>query len=479
MAHTDVDVLIVGAGLSGVGMAAQLRLRCPGKTFLVLERRAALGGTWDYFRYPGVRCDSDMHTLGYSFRPWARDEMITDAESVRSYIEDTAREYGVLERIRYGHRVLSAAWSTTEARWTVEALVQQTGETVRFTAAFLAGWSGYYSYDKAHIPEFSGTENFAGDIVHAQFWDERYDYSGKRVVVVGSGATAVTLVPAMTERAAHVTMLQRSPTYMVSLPKYDRTVAALKRFFPERQVAAITRARNTTLQFGFYKLAQRYPAAVRKLLLRGVAKQLGPNVDMRHFTPDYDPWDERICAVPDADLFEAFNSGRASIVTDHIEGFTETGVQLQSGETLPADLVVLATGLQLQFLGGVDLFVDGERRDTTQTLTYRASMFADIPNFAMVFGYVNVSWTRKADLVAEFVCRVLNHMDEHGYRQVTPRSPGQGGTVAQQSERVRGHVVVAPWHTGRRFPELQQTPGRVPCRAPRSAHDAPRNALSL
>ncbi|MBK8593114.1 MAG: NAD(P)/FAD-dependent oxidoreductase [Sandaracinaceae bacterium] len=420
MPPTHVDVLIVGAGLSGVGTAAQLTMRCPGKSFLVLERREAIGGTWDFFRYPGIRCDSDMHTLGYSFRPWPSDTIITEAESIRSYIEDTAREYGVLERVRFRHRVVRASWSSREARWTVDAVVEPTNEKVTFTAGFVVGCAGYYNYDRAHTPSFPGTERFAGDIVHAQFWDEAYDYRGKRVVVIGSGATAVTLVPAMTKQAAHVTMLQRSPTYMVSLPKHDATVTALKRVLPERHVGAITRLRNTALQLGLYKVSQRYPAAVRKLLLRGVERQLGPDVSMRHFTPDYDPWDERLCVVPDGDLFKELNAGRASIVTDQVETFTESGVRLRSGETLPADLVVLATGLEVQLLGGVAVTVDGVSVDPNQRLTYRAAMFADIPNLAMIFGYVNVSWTRKADLVAEFVCRLLNHMDRHGYQQVTP-----------------------------------------------------------
>jgi cation diffusion facilitator CzcD-associated flavoprotein CzcO len=315
--------------------------------------------------------------------------------------------------------VVRASWSSREARWTVDAVVEPTQEKVTFTAGFVVGCAGYYNYDRAHVPSFPGTERFRGDIVHAQFWDEASDYRGKRVVVIGSGATAVTLVPAMAEQAAHVTMLQRSPTYMVSLPKRDATVKQLERVLSPRQVSAITRLRNTAFQLGLYKVSQRFPEAVRGLLLRGVERQLGPDVSMRHFTPDYNPWDERLCVVPNGDLFKALNARRASIVTDRVETFTESGVQLQSGETLPADLVVLATGLEVQLLGGVAVVVDGVSVDPHQRLTYRAAMFADIPNFAMIFGYVNVSWTRKADLVAEFVCRLLNHMDRHGYHQVT------------------------------------------------------------
>ena len=421
MTGEHVDVLIVGAGLSGVGMAAQLTRRCPGRSFLLLERREAMGGTWDYFRYPGIRCDSDMHTLGYSFRPWPRDEVITDADSIRSYIEETAAEYGVSEHVRFGHRVTAARWSSHDARWTVEAEVESSGERLTFTASFLVSCSGYYSYDEAHVPTFEGRDDFAGDVVHAQFWDEDYDYEGKRVVVVGSGATAVTVVPAMTERAAHVTMLQRSPTYMMTVPKYDRVVRALKKVLSDQAVATLIRTRNTSMMFGFYKLARHRPKLARRMLLRGVEKQLASHVDMKHFTPHYAPWDERICAVPEGDLFEALNDGRASVVTDHIERFERDGIRLRSGELLEADLVVLATGLKLQMFGGVEVEVDGKPHRGVDALTYRATMLADIPNFAMVFGYVNVSWTRKADLVAEFVCRLLNHMKAKGHDEVTPR----------------------------------------------------------
>ncbi len=414
---TDLDVLIVGAGLSGIGVAAQLVRRCPTKRFAILEQRDAMGGTWDFFRYPGIRCDSDMHTLGYSFRPWPRDEVITDAESIRGYIEDTAREYGVDEHIHYGHRVARASWSSAEQRWTVTAV--RDGEEVSFTASFLVACSGYYSYDEAHVPDFAGVDSFGGDVVHAQFWDESYDYTDKKVVVVGSGATAITLVPAMAEKAAHVTMLQRSPTYLLSLPQRDRSIRALERVLPERWVADLTRLRNTALQFGFYHLSKRRPALVRRLLLGAVQRQLGPDIDMRHFTPSYDPWDERLCVLPKGDLFRALNAGDASVVTDGIERFTESGIRLAGGDELEADLVVLATGLKLKLLGGVSVVVDGRPVDATQSLTYRATMLADVPNLAMIFGYVNVSWTRKADLVGEFVCRLLQAMDRRGVRRVT------------------------------------------------------------
>ncbi len=421
MSTTHVDVLVIGAGLSGVGMAAQLSRLCPGKSYAVLERRDAIGGTWDYFRYPGIRCDSDMYTLGYAFRPWTSDRMISDAESIRTYIEETAEEHGVTEHIRFGHRVVRSSWSSADARWTVTAEVEATGEEKTFTASFLVGCAGYYSYDEAHTPSFEGQESFEGDIVHAQFWDPELDYAGKKVVVVGSGATAVTVVPAMAEHAGHVTMLQRSPSYVLTLPSRDETVDLLKRFLPTETAVRLTRNRNTFLQFGIYHLALRFPRLVRKLLLTQVERQLEGAVDMEHFTPSYDPWDERLCAVPNGDLFEALREGRASVVTDHIERFTPEGVELQSGEVLEADLVVLATGLKMLQGGGADMVVDGEPVDLSERLTYRATMVADVPNFAMVFGYVNTSWTRKADLVFEYVCRLLHHLDRTGHRQVTPR----------------------------------------------------------
>ena len=417
---TDVDVLIIGAGLSGVGMAAQLSRLCPEKRYVVLERRESLGGTWDYFRYPGVRCDSDMFTLAYAFRPWTRAKMITDAASIRDYIEDTAREHGALEHIRFGHAVVRSSWSTEDARWTVTAKLEETGEERTFTASFLVDCAGYYSYDQPHRPRFEGEDAFEGDIVHAQEWDPSYDYDGKRVVVVGSGATAVTVVPAMAERASHVTMLQRSPGYLVSLPSKDASVRLLERFVSPETAAGLTRGRNTFLQLLLYRLALRYPEAAKKILLDGVRRGLGPDVDMRHFTPRYDPWEERLCVVPDGDLFDALRAGRASIATDHVERFVPEGIELRSGELLEADVVVLATGFELQMGGGATLFVDGEEVDRSGRLTYRATMIEDVPNYAMVFGYVNVSWTRKADLVYAYVCRLLKHMDRTGYRQVTP-----------------------------------------------------------
>lgn len=417
----DADVLIVGAGLSGVGMAAQLSSRCPRRSYVILERRQAIGGTWDLFRYPGIRCDSDMSTLGYSFRPWSRDDVIVRGGDVRDYICDTADEYGVTEHIRFGHRVVAVDWSTEQARWTVTAIAEATDEPVTVTARFVVGCSGYYSYDHAHVPELPGLADFEGDVLHPQFWDPDHDWHGQRVVIVGSGATAITMAPAMADDAAHVTLLQRSPAYILSLPETDPTARVMKRVLPHDLVSGVVRLRNTALQLGIYRVSRRYPAVVRAALLAGVRAQVGPEVDMRHFTPRYEPWDERLCVVPGGDLFRAVRSESVTMVTDQIETFTPSGIRLASGRQLEADLVVLATGLQLQLLGDVRATVDGAQVEPTTSLTYKGVMIADIPNFAMVFGYVNVSWTRKADLAAEYVCRVLDHMSRSGYRQVTPR----------------------------------------------------------
>jgi monooxygenase len=417
----DVDVLIVGAGLSGIGMAAQLTRLSPERTYTILERRDAIGGTWDLFRYPGIRSDSDMYTLGYAFRPWPADDVIVRGEDVKAYIEDTADHYGITEHIRFGHRVIAASWSTADACWTVSALVERTGETVEITARFVVGCSGYYSYDQAHVPDLPGLSEFQGDVVHPQFWDPSYDWTGKRVVIIGSGATAVTMAPVMAERAAHVSMLQRSPTYIVTLPQVDVTSRALKRILPTDTVATMIRHRNTALQLGLFQLSRRHPKLVRAAILAAVRAQVGPDIDMRHFTPRYDPWDERLCVVPDGDLFKAVRSGAVTMVTDTIQTFTPTGIQLTCGGHLDADLVVTATGLQLQLLGNVEATVDGRPVDPTRSLTYKGVMVSDIPNFGIVFGYENVSWTRKADLATEWFCRVLNHMRDGEYRQVTPR----------------------------------------------------------
>jgi monooxygenase len=414
-----VDVLIVGAGLSGIGAAWHLQDRCPGKSYAILEARDAIGGTWDLFRYPGIRSDSDMHTLGYRFRPWTEAKAIADGPSIRQYVRDTAREAGIDKHIRFHHRVLSTSWSSVEALWTVTA--ENEGRTVVMTASFLFFCSGYYSYDEAYRPTWKGEGDFKGRIVHPQFWPEDLAYDGKQVVVIGSGATAVTIVPEMARKAAHVTMLQRSPTYIASRPGEDSVANRLRRFLPAGAAYTITRWKNVLFQLFFFRMARKQPAKVKERLIGMVRDQLGPDYDVAtHFTPTYNPWDQRLCLVPDADLFEALKAGRASVVTDQIERFTVEGIALRSGKTLPADIIVTATGLKLNILGNVQVSVDGRAVDPSKELTYKGMMLSDVPNAAFAFGYTNASWTLKADLTSEFVCRTLNYMDKRGVKIATP-----------------------------------------------------------
>jgi monooxygenase len=423
-----LDVLIVGAGLSGIGAAWHLQDRCPGKRYAILEARGDLGGTWDLFRYPGIRSDSDMHTLGYRFKPWTASQSITDGPSILEYVRQTAHESGIDERIRYGHRVVGAEWSSEEARWTVEAERgggngggAGGGEKVRLTCDFLWTCSGYYRYDEGYTPEFEGVERFPGPVVHPQHWPEDLEYAGKRVVVIGSGATAVTLVPAMAEKAAHVTMLQRSPTYIASLPAQDRIADRLRRRLPDRLAYWLVRWKNVLIQTVFYQLSRRRPQAIKRFIRRGVERALPEGYDVdKHFTPRYNPWDQRMCLVPDGDLFEAISAGDASVVTDRIASFSERGIELESGEELEADVIVTATGLNLLFLGGMRLVVDGEAVDIPRAMTYKGMMLSGVPNMAFTVGYTNASWTLKADLTSEYACRLLNHMDAHGYRRCVP-----------------------------------------------------------
>jgi cation diffusion facilitator CzcD-associated flavoprotein CzcO len=416
-----VDVLIVGAGLSGVGAGCHLTRKCPDKSFVILEGRGAMGGTWDLFRYPGVRSDSDMYTLGYSFRPWRDAKAIADGPDILNYIRDTAAEFGVDRKIRYGHRVGRASWSSEDALWTVEAEAGEEKMPARFTCGFLYLCTGYYDYENGYTPEWPGVESFRGRVVHPQKWPEDLDYEGKRVVVIGSGATAVTLVPAMSGRAAHVTMLQRSPTYVASMPAEDRVANFLRRRLPERTAYALARWKNVLFGMFFYNLARRRPDVFKRMIAKGNRKQLGPDYDLRHFTPQYDPWDQRLCLAPNADIFRAIRKGRASVVTDRIETFTETGLRLKSGAHLDADIIVTATGLVLKLLSGMQLSVDGAPVNLPRTLVYKGMMFDGVPNFAFAIGYTNASWTLKCDLTAEYVCRLLKHMDARGYARCTPR----------------------------------------------------------
>ncbi|MGB9989400.1 flavin-containing monooxygenase [Massilia sp. SM-13] len=413
----EFDVLIVGAGLSGIGAAHQLQQRCPDKRFLILEGREAIGGTWDLFRYPGVRSDSDMYTLGYGFRPWTDPKAIADGPAILRYIRETAAEAGLARHIRFGHRVVSAAWSSSDASWVLEA--ECGGERRSFRARFLCLCSGYYDYEEGHRPEFADEQLFRGRLVQPQFWPEGLDYSGKRVIVIGSGATAVTLVPAMAETAAHVTMLQRSPTYIVTRPSVDGIARRLRRMLPERAAWWLTRWKNIVEGIVLFRLARSRPEIVKEHIVRLAAKESG--LAREHFTPDYKPWDQRVCVVPDGDLFRAIREGKASVATDTIERFTPDGIVLGSGRELAADVVVIATGLKLRILGGMAITIDGLPFEPSQAMAYKGMMLSGLPNCAMTFGYTNASWTLKADLTAAYVCRLLRFMDRKAYAIAVPQ----------------------------------------------------------
>jgi cation diffusion facilitator CzcD-associated flavoprotein CzcO len=416
-----VDVIIVGAGLSGIGGACHLKMQCPNKSFVILEGREAMGGTWDLFRYPGIRSDSDMYTLGYRFRPWRDAKAIADGPAILSYIRETAAEYDVDKTIRYNHRVRRASWSSTDARWTVDIETGTDNTPVQITCNFVYLCTGYYDYASGYTPDWPGIARFSGTIVHPQKWPEDLDYTGKRVVVIGSGATAITLVPAMAQRAAHVTMLQRSPSYVVSRPAEDKIANWLRRRLPDRAAYVLARWKNVLTGTFFYSLARKRPELFKWMVAKGVRKNLGKKYDSKHFTPPYNPWDQRLCFAPDADLFDEIRKGRVSVVTDHIDTFTEDGLLLKSGERLDADIIVTATGLVLRLFSGMQLAVDNTPVELPKTFVYKGMMFSDIPNLAFAVGYTNASWTLKCDLTAEYVCRLLNHMDHHGYNICTPR----------------------------------------------------------
>ena len=459
-----LDVLIVGAGLSGIGAAFHLQDRCPDKRYALLEARADLGGTWDLFRYPGVRSDSDMHTLGYAFRPWTGAKAIADGPAILQYLRDTAQAHGIDQHIRFHHKVIAAAWSSEAAHWTVDIKRSDTGEVMQLTCGFFLGCTGYYRYDRGHTPEFAGRERFAGTVVHPQRWPDDLDYAGKRVVIIGSGATAMTLVPAMARTAAHVTMLQRSPSYIISLPSVDPVAKLLGRMLPDRVAAPIVRWKNVLMQLGIYQLSRRRPKAIKRLLRKMLEQQLPAGFDIdRHFTPSYDPWDQRLCLVPDGDLFKALRKGTASIVTDHIETFTETGIRLRSGETLAADIIVTATGLSLRMLGGIRVSVDGAPVPVPERKTYKGMMLEGVPNFAFAIGYTNASWTLKADLTGEYLCRLLRYMDAHGHRQCVPRNDDptiterplldfSAGYVQRSIDTLPKQGSKAPWRLWMNYP---------------------------
>lgn len=455
------DVVVVGAGLSGIGAGYHLQTMSPDRSYVILEGRADLGGTWDLFRYPGIRSDSDMYTLGYSFKPWTEAKAIADGPSILKYVRETARDHGIQEHIRFKHHVKSAAWSTADARWTVEA--EGPDGPVRYTCNFLFMCSGYYNYARGHTPEWKGAESFAGRIVHPQFWPNDLDYAGKKIVVIGSGATAVTLIPAMADTAAHVTMLQRSPTYVVSRPAEDAAANWLRSKLPAKLAYRMIRWRNVLFGMFFFNMARKRPAKVRDRLIGMVRDELGPEYDIdRHFTPKYNPWDQRLCLVPDSDLFNALRSGKASVVTDTIDHFTASGIALASGEELAADVVVTATGLELQLLSDVAFSLDGAPVDLSKTFNYKGMMFSDVPNMATSFGYTNASWTLKADLTCAYVCRLLNTMKARGLRQATPRvgdadlTPApfldfSSGYVTRAMEKFPKQGSKAPWRVHQNY----------------------------
>lgn len=416
------DVLVVGAGLSGICAAYHLQTKCADKRYAILEARDGIGGTWDLFRYPGIRSDSDMHTMSYTFQPWSGEKAIADGADILRYIRNTAEKYDIDRKIRFGQRVVRASWNSDDALWTVEVEAGPEKSPERYRANFVLMCSGYYDYDRGYLPDWPDLGRFAGTVVHPQKWPEDLDYTDKRVLVIGSGATAVTLIPAMAEKAAHITMLQRSPTYVVARPEKDVMANRLNRLLPEKLAGSIVRWKNVLYGMYIYRQCKRRPEVIKQLLINLVRQELGPDYDVEtHFTPRYYPWDQRLCLVPDSDLFNVIRGGKASVVTDEIEGFTETGVRLRSGRHLDADIIVTATGLKLIPLGGMQVNVDGRRIDLGKALTYKGMMFSDIPNLASVFGYTNASWTLKAELTIKYVCRLLNYMDEHGYAWCAPR----------------------------------------------------------
>ncbi len=469
MDDTYVDVLVLGAGVSGVGAACHLTRECPERSFAVLEMRDELGGTWDLFEYPGVRSDSDMFTFGYSFRPWTETQTLADGASIKQYVRETAEAYGVTDRIRYRRRVDRLSWSEETRTWTVEVQNLETGETETYESRFIIECTGYYNYEHGHEVDFPGESDFDGQAFHPQKWPEDLDYSDQQVVVIGSGATSVTLVPAMAEEAEHVTMLQRSPTYILSMPSEDRITEMLRRYMPEWLVYRLTRVRNILIQRLLYDIAQTFPDFSREFIQNQIRERLGEDFDMRHFSPDYDPWDQRLCIVPDGDLFEAIRCGDASVVTDHIVEFAEEGIRLEDGRdleegrVLEADVVVEATGLEIQLLGGIDVKVDGDEMSGSEQKVYRGAMFEDVPNFVTVFGYINASWTLKVDLVCQYTCRLLNHMDEHGYTKVVPTDnegvDAEGhamdeldaGYIQRAADRLPPKGTQAPWKIKNNF----------------------------
>ncbi|MGI1680104.1 MAG: NAD(P)/FAD-dependent oxidoreductase [Cellvibrionaceae bacterium] len=421
MVEKNFDVIIVGAGLSGIGAAYHLQKACPRKNYAILEARESIGGTWDLFRYPGIRSDSDMHTLGYHFKPWREAKSIADGPSILHYINETAKENNIDEHIIYSSKVISANWSSKESQWKVSVFDTAQKKSVDYVCNFLQFSSGYYNYDAGYTPAYTELENFRGDFIHPQKWPEGLDYANKKIVVIGSGATAVTLVPSLAKTAQHVTMLQRTPTYVVSRPDKDAVANFLRKFLPEKLAYKITRWKNIAFQQFFYRRARKNPEKVKQMILSGIRQELGSGYDVeKDFTPDYKPWDQRLCLVPNADLFKSIRSGKANIVTNKILRFVKNGVELQSGEVLDADIVVSATGLDMVMMGGANIFVDDEPVDFSKVFTYKGMMFSGVPNLMSTFGYINASWTLRADLNSQYLCRLLEYMEKHKFQTCTP-----------------------------------------------------------
>lgn len=459
----QVDILIVGAGISGIGLAAHLSKHSPQRSFEIIERRESFGGTWDLFKYPGIRSDSDMSTFGFNFKPWKKESVLASGSAIKNYLAEVVQEFNLSSKIHFQHRVVSANYDSATRKWSVVVENAQ-GKKQTWIANFVLGCTGYYNYDQGFQPQFPNQEAFKGTFIHPQHWPENLDYSGKKVVIIGSGATAITLVPAMVKGGAgHVTMLQRSPTYIASVPSIDMIYSKMRKLLPEDVAYKLTRARNIGMQRGIYALAQKQPKFLKTLLLKSVQFQLKGKVDMKHFTPNYEPWDQRLCVVPDGDLFKILREGHASVETDHIEKFTETGIQLKSGKHLDADIIVSATGLNIQILGGIQATMDGKPLDTSKHMLYQGVMVSDVPNMALIIGYINASWTLKVDIAAEYICRLLNYMDQHGYDEVIPEGDATelledtvmgsltSGYIARAADVMPKQGKHAPWKVSNNY----------------------------
>lgn len=465
MTQNHFNVIVVGAGISGIGAGYYLQKKCPNKSFVILEGRDNIGGTWDLFRYPGIRSDSDMNTMGFRFKPWMGVKSIADGPSILSYLHETVKENDLNKKIQFNQWVNEASWSSRDSQWTVQVENKKTQELQDFTCDFLFLCGGYYNYEEGYTPHFAGRENFLGQIIHPQKWPKNLDYKNKKVVVIGSGATAVTIIPTMAEEAAHVTMLQRSPTYFLSAPDEDPVGNFLRKFISSKLTYKLVRWKNIRFQWWFFQKCRKFPKKVKEFLIKQVREELGPNYDIEtHFTPKYNPWEQRMCLVPNGDFFNAINAGKASVITDHIDRFTKKGIKLKSGGEVEADLIVTATGLNLEVCNGIKLEVDNNEVDISKTMTYKGMMFSDVPNLVATFGYTNASWTLRADLTSEYVCRLLNFMDKKGYANCCPRTAEHvepdgdwldftSGYVKRSMHKFPKQGSRDPWRNTQNFPK--------------------------